>query len=184
MPFRLNHPNRFAIVPNPVLVAGFGTAFEGEARIEITEGHDSVEQALHVGGTGTVAEFQAEIDLSGTSFLLTRLFIDIFEFSAEDGSRITHVHRPVFFGPGIMSGTSPLTIAPFIGWFEHVVRGHALRHRAGCLRRREQVAPHPRGQPARRERPRPHLPRPAAARPDVAGRLRRVDLRVARSSRG
>ncbi len=122
MPFRLNHPNRFAIVPNPVLVAGFGTAFEGEARIEIHEGHDSVEQALHVGGTGTVAEFQAEIDLSGTSFLLTRLFIDIFELSAEDGSRITHVHRPVFWGPGIMSDTSPLTVAPFIGWFEHVVQ--------------------------------------------------------------
>jgi nucleoid-associated protein YgaU len=122
MPFRLNHPNRFAIVPNPVLVTGFGTAFEGAATIEITEGHDAVEQPLQVGGTGTVAQFSAEVDLAGTSFLLTRLFIEIFEFNQNDGSRITHVHRPVFFGPGIMSDASPLTIAPFNGWFEHVVQ--------------------------------------------------------------
>lgn len=122
MPFRLNHPNRFAIAPNPVLVTGFATAFEGEATIEITEGHDSVQQTLSVGGSGTVAEFQAEIDLTGTSFLLPRLFIDIFEIDQGDGSRITRAHRPVFFGPGIMSDASPMTIAPFIGWFEHLVQ--------------------------------------------------------------
>ena len=121
VPFRLNHPNRFAIVPNPVLLTGFATAFEGEATIEITEGHDARQQQLHVGGSGTVAEFSAEVDLTGTAFLLTRLFIEIFEIDQSDGSRLTRVHRPVFFGPGIMSDASPLTIAPFIGWFDHIV---------------------------------------------------------------
>jgi nucleoid-associated protein YgaU len=119
--FRLNHPNRFAIVPNPVLVAGFATAFEGEATIEIHEGHDARQQPLQVGGSGTVSQFSAEVDLSGTAFLLTRLFVEIFEIDPSDGSRLTRVQRPVFFGPGIMSDASPLTIAPFIGWFERVV---------------------------------------------------------------
>ena len=121
MPFRLNHPNRFAIVPNPVLVTGFATAFEGVATLEIQEGHDSRQQPLTVGGTGTVAQFSAEMDLTGTAFLLTRLFIEIFEESPKDGSRITHVRRPVFFGPGIMSDTQPLGIAPFEGYFDHIV---------------------------------------------------------------
>ena len=58
--------------------------------------HDSRQQTLAVGGTGTVAQFSAEMDLTGTAFLLTRLFIEIFEESPEDGSRITHVRLRIF----------------------------------------------------------------------------------------
>lgn len=121
MPFRLNHPNRFAIVPNPVLVAGFGTAFEGEAQVRITDGHDEVVERLPMGGTGTVAQFHRRVDLAGAAFQLTRLFIEVFELSARDGSEIRHVFRPILFGPGIMSDATPPTIAPFNGWFERVV---------------------------------------------------------------
>lgn len=127
MPFRLNHPNRFALVPNPILIAGFGTAFEGAAQVRITEGHDEVVQPLPVGGTGTVAQFSASVDVAGAAFQDTRLFIDIFEISPKDGSEIRHVFRPVLFGPGIMSDAAPPTVAPFAGWFERrVVAGDTL----------------------------------------------------------
>jgi nucleoid-associated protein YgaU len=72
-----------------------------------------------VGGTGTIAEFKA--DLTGVAFQLTRLFLEIFEISAKDGSEIRLVWRPILFGRGIMSNTTPPTIAPFAGYFDHTV---------------------------------------------------------------
>jgi hypothetical protein len=106
MSFVLNHPHRHAVVPNPFTVSGFGTAFEGEARVRVTDGHDEVVRKLQVGAV-TAREFSRKVDVSGASFRRTRLLVQAFEFSAEDGSEILHATRAVYFGPGIMSDTHP-----------------------------------------------------------------------------
>lgn len=126
MSFVLNHPHRHAVVPNPFTVAGFGTAFEGEARVRVTDGHDEVVRKLQVGGVAA-REFSRKIDLSGASFARTRLLVQAFELSAEDGSEIIHASRAVYFGPGIMSDTHPPGFAPFEGYqLRRVVSGDTL----------------------------------------------------------
>jgi hypothetical protein len=52
MSFRLNHPQSFALDPNPVHIAGFGTAFEGEAQVRIMDGHDEKVQLCRWAGRG------------------------------------------------------------------------------------------------------------------------------------
>ena len=52
--------------------------------------------------------------MSGAAFTLDRVFVEVFEMSAADGSEINKVIVPVVLGPQI--------VANYIGYREHVVR--------------------------------------------------------------
>jgi nucleoid-associated protein YgaU len=72
------------------------------------------------GGAGEHDQFQLAIDVSAAGFLLDRVFVEVFEISAEDGSEIRKVSVPVILGSRIVSN--------YIGYREHTVRaGETLR---------------------------------------------------------
>lgn len=112
---RIDQPRQFDLVGNPVLVAGIGTGFEATLQYRISEGHDEVTGHFMVGGgTGEHGQFQLQVDVSGAAFTLDRLFVEVFEISAKDGSEINKVIVPMIYGPLIVDG--------YIGYREHTVR--------------------------------------------------------------
>jgi LysM repeat protein len=111
----IQQPVPYDLVGNPVLVAGIGTGFEAVLQYRIHEGHDEVTGFFNVGGgTGEHGQFQLSVDVSGAAFLLDRLFVEVYEESAEDGSEINKVIVPVIYGPGIVPN--------YIGYRIHVVQ--------------------------------------------------------------
>lgn len=112
---RIDQPRDMDLVGNPILIAGIGTGFEATVNYRITEGHDEVTGHFMVGGGGGEhGQFQLAIDVSGAAFHLDRLFVEIFEISAKDGSEIFKVTVPVIYGPRIVPG--------YYGYREHTVR--------------------------------------------------------------
>jgi len=112
---RIQQPRRLDVVGNPILVGGIGTGFEAVLQYRVSEGHDEVTGHFMVGGgTGEHGQFQLQIDVSGAAFTLPRLFIDVYEESARDGSEINRVTVPVIYGPLIVSN--------YIGYREHTVQ--------------------------------------------------------------
>jgi len=111
----IQQPRPFDLVGNPVLVGGVGSGFEATLQYRIHDGHD--ERAGHFmvgGGTGEHGQFQLSVDVSGASFQLDRLFVEVYEESAKDGSEINKVIVPVIYGPRIVAG--------YYGYRLHVVR--------------------------------------------------------------
>jgi nucleoid-associated protein YgaU len=86
----------------------------------VHEGHDEVTGFFMVGGgTGEHGQFQLSIDVSGAAFTLDRIFVEVYEESAEDGSEINKVTVPVILGSRI--------VADYIGYREHrVTAGQTL----------------------------------------------------------
>lgn len=112
---RVDQPRQFDLVGNPVLVAGIGNGFEAMLNYRISEGHDEVTGHFQVGGgAGEHGQFQLQVDVSGAVFTLDRLFVEVFEISAKDGSEINKVIVPVIYGPLIVDG--------YFGYREHVVQ--------------------------------------------------------------
>ncbi len=112
---RIQQPRRLDLVGNPILVGGLGTGFEAVLQYRVSEGHDEVTGHFMVGGgTGEHGQFQLQIDVSGAAFKLPRLFVEIYEESAKDGSEINKVTRPVIYGP--------LIVPHYIGYREHTVQ--------------------------------------------------------------
>jgi hypothetical protein len=115
MTIRIDQPRSMDVVGDPVLVAGVATGFEAVVSYRIHEGHDEVTGSFMVGGgTGEHGQFQLSIDVSGAAFTLDRIFVEVFEESAEDGSEIHKVIVPVILGSRIVTG--------YIGYREHRVR--------------------------------------------------------------
>ncbi len=111
---RMDQPREFDLVGNPMLVAGIGMGFEATLQYRISEGHDEVTGHFNVGGgAGEHGQFQLQVDAGGAAFTLDRLFVEVFESSAKDGSEINKVIVPVLYGPLIVAG--------YIGYREHVV---------------------------------------------------------------
>ena len=115
MSIRLDQPRRFDLVGNPILIAGVGNGFEATINYRIHEGHDEVTGFVTVGGgTGEHGQFQVRVDVSGAAFALDRLFVELFDVSAEDGSELHKVRRPVLLATRMVDGD-------YIGYREHVV---------------------------------------------------------------
>lgn len=111
---RIDQPQELDLVGNPILVAGIGVGFEATLNYRVHEGHDEVTGHFMVGGgTGEHGQFQLQIDASGAAFTLDRVFIEIFEISAKDGSEINKVTVAALYAPLIVPG--------YIGYREHVV---------------------------------------------------------------
>ena len=112
---RIDQPRALDLVGSPVLVAGVGNGFEATLQYRIGEGHDEVTGHFSAGGgTGEHGQFQLQVDVAGAAFTLDRLFVEVFEQSAEDGSEINKVTVPVIYGPLIVPG--------YYGYREHTVR--------------------------------------------------------------
>jgi hypothetical protein len=112
---RIDQPRQFDLVGNPILIGGVGTGFEATLSYRVHEGHDEVTGSFMVGGgTGEHGQYQLQVDVSGAAFSLDRLFVEVFEVSAEDGSEIHKVVVPVIYGPRIVPG--------YVGYREHLVR--------------------------------------------------------------
>lgn len=115
MTIRIDQPRPFDLVGNPILVGGVGTGFEATLNFRVHEGHDEVTGFFMVGGgTGEHGQYQLQVDVGGASFTLDRLFVEVFETSAEDGSEINKVIVPVVLGTRIVPG--------YVGYREHVVQ--------------------------------------------------------------
>ena len=115
MPNIIQQPQPFDIVGDPVLVAGIGQGFEATLNYRIHDGHDERTGFFNVGGgTGEHGQFQLAVAIGNAAFHLDRLFVEVFEESAEDGSEINKVIVPVIYGPRIVPG--------YIGFRLHTVR--------------------------------------------------------------
>lgn len=111
---RIQQPRRLDIVGDPILVGGVGTGFEAVLQYRVSEGHDEVTGHFMVGGgTGEHGQFQLQIDVSGAAFTLPRLFVEVFEISAADGTEVNRVTVPVIYGP--------LIVPNYVGYREHTV---------------------------------------------------------------
>jgi phage tail protein X len=111
----IQQPRPFDLVGNPLLIAGIGNGFEATVQYRVHEGHDERTGFFTVGGgTGEHGQFQVSVDLTGAAFMLTRLFVEIFEVSARDGDEINKVIVPVIYGP--------LIVPNYIGYRLYQVR--------------------------------------------------------------
>jgi LysM repeat protein len=117
---RIDQPREHDLVGDPILISGVGTGFEATLNYRVHEGHDEVTGFFNVGGgTGEHGQFQLQVAVGGAAFTLDRVFVEIFESSADDGSEINKVVVPVILGSRIVPG--------YYGYREHVVaRGDTL----------------------------------------------------------
>ncbi|MDH4148500.1 MAG: Gmad2 immunoglobulin-like domain-containing protein, partial [Acidimicrobiia bacterium] len=114
MSIRVDQPKPLDLVGNPILVAGIGTGFEATLNYRIHEGHDEVAGFFMAGGgTGEHGQFQIQVDVGDAAFKLDRLFVEVFEISAMDGSHLHQVTIPVILGTRI--------VADYYGYREHLV---------------------------------------------------------------
>ncbi|HSH60300.1 MAG TPA: Gmad2 immunoglobulin-like domain-containing protein [Acidimicrobiales bacterium] len=100
---RIDQPRAFDLVGNPILVGGVATGFEATVNYRVHEGHDEVTGFFTVGGgTGEHGQYQLQVDVAGAAFTLERVFVEVFEVSAADGSEIDKVIVPVVLGSRIV----------------------------------------------------------------------------------
>ena len=120
----IRQPRPFDIVGDPVLVAGMVMGFEAtfHARVLDSNGNFLVDQPKTMGRGDGITEVSFELTTGVPPS--AHGSIDIFEFSAEDGSVIKRNLIPVVFGRGIMD--------TYGGFLPHQVRqGETLGSIAG-----------------------------------------------------
>ena len=101
-PISVRQPQPFDIVDDPVAVCGIGSGFEGQfaARVRDADGAELVQ--INVNGPGTVLfNYHAELALPGIPGT-TRGTLEVFEFSAKDGSEINKQVVPIIFGRALI----------------------------------------------------------------------------------
>jgi nucleoid-associated protein YgaU len=113
-PISVRQPQPFDIVDDPVEVCGIGTGFEGTfaARVRDDFGAELVQIAIMAGGTGIWGNFHAVLALGGAP-ATPQGSLEVFEFSAADGSEINKTIVPITFGRAL--------IDPYIGFAQYTV---------------------------------------------------------------
>ncbi|MFD5827106.1 Gmad2 immunoglobulin-like domain-containing protein [Lentzea sp. NPDC060358] len=104
MSIDVQQPRPLGLVGSRVQIAGTaGGAFEAAFSYRIHEGHDEVVGGFTAGdGEGGHGQFRLEVDVSGASFALDRLFVEVFWRSPKDGAELDKVIVPVVYGPRIV----------------------------------------------------------------------------------
>jgi hypothetical protein len=113
-PISVRQPRPFDIVDDPVEVCGIGSGFEGQfaARVRDFDGNEIA--LINVNGPGAVLfNFHAEILLPGIP-PTSRGTLEVFEFSAKDGSEINKQVVPIIFGRFL--------IDPYAGFQQYAVQ--------------------------------------------------------------
>ena len=104
MTITIQQPKPFDIVGDPVLFAGFGQGFEAVFSWRVHDGHDERTGSINAGGgTGEHGQYQVAAAIGAAAFQLDRIFVEVFEESASDGSEINKVIVPVIYGPRIVT---------------------------------------------------------------------------------
>jgi nucleoid-associated protein YgaU len=119
-PISVRQPRPFDLVDEPVEVCGVGTGFEATfaARVRDANGGELAQVTITAGGTGIWGNFRAALAL-GTVPATPQGTLEVFEFSAQDGSEINKVTVPITFGRALVD--------PYHGFAQHtVVRGDTL----------------------------------------------------------
>jgi hypothetical protein len=111
----LRHPRAHDIVDDPVEVAGVGTGFEGtlQARVRDSSGNELAQRSFEAGGTGVWGNFFFRIDVPGIPSR-PRGSLEVFEFSANDGSEINKQVVRLVFGRALVD--------PYHGFAVHTVQ--------------------------------------------------------------
>ena len=124
MSIRMDQPRPFDLVGSPVLIGGIGTGFEANINFRVHDGHDEVTGPITVGGgSGEHAQFQVKANVGRAAFKLDRVFVEVFEVSAKDGTELHKVTRPVLLGSRLVKES--LEIAATTSFPLIVVLGHA-----------------------------------------------------------
>jgi len=111
----IQQPQPFDLVGEEIQVAGLSGAFEATVQYRITEGHDQLEGFFTGGGAVSIQQFQTTITGVGdTAMKLPRMFLTLFENSAEDGSEISNATVPIIYGPLLIPG--------YAGWQPYTVQ--------------------------------------------------------------
>jgi nucleoid-associated protein YgaU len=107
----VRHPRAHDIVDDPVEVAGVGTGFEGtlQARLRNHAGDEIAQKHFQAGGTGIWGNFFFRIDVPSVPSR-PRGTLEVFEFSAEDGSEINKRVIPIVFGRALVDPFHGFTI--------------------------------------------------------------------------
>lgn len=98
-PISVRQPQPYDLVDDPVAISGIATAFEAtvQARLRDSSGVELNHTHFMAGGTGILANFHHTISMTSVpgSSLGT---LEVFEFSARDGSEINKVVVPIVYG--------------------------------------------------------------------------------------
>lgn len=113
-PISVRHPRAFDLVDDPVDVCGVGTGFEGTfaARVRDALGTELAQVTINAGGTGIWGNFHVAIPL-GSVPVTPQGALEVFEYSAKDGSPINLVSVPIVFGRTLLD--------PYHGFAQHTV---------------------------------------------------------------
>jgi nucleoid-associated protein YgaU len=101
-------------VDDPVEACGVGTGFEATfaARVRDDNGMELALATIMAGGTGIWGNYHASLPLSGAP-ATPQGILEVFEFSAKDGSEINKVVVPITFGRAL--------IDPYHGFAQYTV---------------------------------------------------------------
>ncbi|MBB5159072.1 LysM peptidoglycan-binding domain-containing protein [Saccharopolyspora phatthalungensis] len=115
MTIDVQQPRTYDLVGNTIQAAGVaGGAFEANFKYRVHEGHDEATGNFMAGdGAGGHSQFQITVDVAGASFVLDRLFLEVFHVSPRDGAELDKVVVPIILGPKIVPG--------YQTYLEHVV---------------------------------------------------------------
>jgi len=116
----LRHPRAHDIVDDPIEIAGVGTGFEGtlQARARDGRGRELAQRHFQAGGTGIWGNFFVRLDVPGVPSSPHGV-LEVFGVSAEDGSELGTVVRPIVFGRALRD--------PYLGFAVHrVASGETL----------------------------------------------------------
>lgn len=113
-PITVRHPVANDLVDDPVDVCGVGTGFEGQiaARVRDDKGTELAEDSIHAGGSGIWGNFHKQLPLK-TKPQTPRGTLEVFEFSAQDGSEINKRVVRIVFGPALLD--------PYHGFAQYTV---------------------------------------------------------------
>ena len=114
-PISLRHPRSDDIVDDPIEIAGVGTGFEGtlQVRVRDNRGDELATRHFQAGGTGIWGNFFVRLDVPSVP-ANPHGTLEVFEFSAEDGSEINKQVRRIVFGRSLRD--------PYLGFTVYEVR--------------------------------------------------------------
>ncbi|HET9138493.1 Gmad2 immunoglobulin-like domain-containing protein [Actinophytocola sp.] len=115
MSIDVQQPRPYDLVTDHIQIGGVaGGAFEANFNYRIHEGHDEVTGNFMAGdGAGGHGQFQLTANVSGASFTLQQLYVEVFHVSPQDGTELGKVIVPVLLGRLIVPG--------YRVYLEHVV---------------------------------------------------------------
>ena len=115
-PISVRHPRPHDLVDDPVEVCGVGTGFEATFAARVRDGHGAElsQVTITAGGTGIWGNYHAALPLGGVP-ATPHGTLEVFEFSARDGSEINKVVVPIVFGRALIDpyhGFAQYTVVP------------------------------------------------------------------------